>query len=152
VTTIDRFWKRVRKTESCWIWTGTATRKGYGTFYLWQNVPIRSHRFSWMIHFGDVPEESLVCHHCDNRLCVRPDHLFVGSHLDNQRDKVEKRRHARGSRIANAKLDNDRARAILKRIFHGDSHSRIARDFGVSASTVSLISRGKRWAHVFEEV
>lgn len=86
-----KFWKYVNKTESCWFWTGGRTVWGYGqTNSLGQKNT--SHRLSWEIHNGPIPEGLCVLHKCDVPLCVRPDHLFLGTSLDNARDCVEKRR------------------------------------------------------------
>ena len=93
-TTVERFWGKVKKTDSCWLWTGSRQGK-YG--YLHQGShsvrsPIRPHRFSWEIHFGKIPEGLWVLHHCDVPLCVRPDHLFLGDRKANMLDAARKGR------------------------------------------------------------
>lgn len=84
-----KFWKYVNKTEDCWLWTGGQI-KGYGQI----SVPEKkySHRFSWEMHNGSIPTDTCVLHRCDVPLCVRPDHLFLGTHADNTRDRIAKRR------------------------------------------------------------
>lgn len=94
----ERFWVRVNKTaDSCWEWTGARHPLGYGNF----NAGMRSdgtvryiaaHRFSWELTHGPIPEGHEVCHACDNPPCVRPDHLWLGTHLDNMRDMDTKGR------------------------------------------------------------
>lgn len=84
----DRFWAKVEKTEGCWEWTGSKSRKGYGQFN-----EGRAHRVSWEMHNGPIPEGMFVCHHCDNPPCVRPDHLFIGDNAANMRDAFAKGRH-----------------------------------------------------------
>ena len=87
----QRFWAGVQKTETCWIWTGD-TVKGYGR--LRDNVkPILTHRLSWEIAYGPIPNGLCVLHRCDNPPCARPDHLFLGTKLDNMQDSVNKGRH-----------------------------------------------------------
>lgn len=90
---LSSFWAKVHKTDDCWEWTAARMSSGYGGFY-WQRGRVPAHRFSWEIAFGAIPEGMFVCHHCDNRLCVRPDHLFLGTALDNARDCVAKGRLA----------------------------------------------------------
>ena len=89
-----RFWRFVEKGPGCWTWTGAKGQEGYGKFSVL--IPrlhqIRAHRFSYELHFGPLPAGMQVCHHCDTPSCVRPDHLFVGTQLDNMRDMVAKGR------------------------------------------------------------
>ena len=94
---IHRFWRRVNKTDTCWWWTGTVATHGYGTMSI-NSEPRLMHRFSYELHKGPVPEGLFVCHRCDNKRCVNPDHLFTGTHQDNMRDMVEKGRHGGGRR------------------------------------------------------
>jgi hypothetical protein len=88
----ERFWAKVQKTATCWLWTGARTRSGYGKIGQMGGNPQDTHRVSWELHNGAIPDGLLVCHHCDVKLCIRPDHLFLGTHLDNARDYHAKRR------------------------------------------------------------
>jgi hypothetical protein len=97
-TAADRFWAKVRQTEYCWLWTGSANRKGYGNFWpVSHRRPgsrtMLAHRFSWELHFGPIPRGLFVLHECDNPFCVRPDHLFLGTQVDNMRDCHRKDRN-----------------------------------------------------------
>lgn len=88
-----RFWAKVNKTEGCWEWTGGLSSGGYGVFY--RTGPRTSqpaHRASWEIHNGPIPAGMFVCHHCDNRKCVRLDHLFLGDQAANMLDARLKER------------------------------------------------------------
>ena len=92
-----KFWARVQKTESCWLWKGSLGRHGYGSLGVkvdgrW--IAERAHRLSYRLFRGDIPTGMMVCHTCDVPRCVNPDHLFVGDSFDNIRDCVRKRRHA----------------------------------------------------------
>jgi len=89
-----------------------------------------------------------VLHKCDNKKCVNPDHLFLGTHKENMRDKTEKGRQVKGSAIEQAVLAEPQVVQIKQRLRQGDVHTRIAKDFGVSRATISMISNGTNWRHV----
>jgi hypothetical protein len=96
-----RFWDFVEKTSECWIWTGGNTPRGYGIFCPTGSKKMYSHRFSYELHIGRIPNGMFVCHACDNPACIRPDHLFLGTARDNTMDMVTKGRHGtKGKRSA----------------------------------------------------
>lgn len=89
-----RFWSKVEKSDGCWEWNASIFKlTGYGQFALESTRPINAHRMAWILEHGDIPDGMNVCHHCDNRLCVNPAHLFLGSQQDNMIDMTEKGRH-----------------------------------------------------------
>ncbi len=141
------FWKRVVKTETCWLWTGRPNRYGYGRrTHLGRSQT--AHRISWLFAFGPPPDDKLVLHTCDVRLCVNPAHLFLGTHNDNSDDKIRKQRHAYGSKNTMSKLTEADVLEMRLRYAAGASQSELAEAFGVRANNVSMVVNGRRWKHV----
>lgn len=96
-----RFWAKVNKTPTCWLWTANRLPKGYGVINVGGRAGSQqlAHRVSWELHFGPIPDGLWVLHRCDNPPCVRPDHLFLGTVQDNVDDMVTKgRANFRGGR------------------------------------------------------
>lgn len=87
-----KFWSRIDKTEYCWNWTGPVSNRGHGCVTI-DRIPMTAYRYSWLLHNGPVPDKLYVLHKCDNRLCVKPDHLWLGTQSDNMQDMVSKGRH-----------------------------------------------------------
>jgi hypothetical protein len=106
---------------------------------------LKAHRFSYGLLRGEIPFGIYVCHHCDNRLCVNPDHLFLGTNQDNLADMRQKGRHIKGRQCHRAKLSE--ADVINIRQATG-THTEVAERFGVSAATIGRIRQGLWWKHV----
>jgi hypothetical protein len=140
-----RFWNKVLKhPDGCWEWVGWVDNQGYGC--VWRDGGrSNAHRVSWNLHFGDIPDKMFVCHKCDNRLCVRPDHLFLGTYLDNIRDRTRKGRSARGSNHGRSKLTEEQVREILR---SDEPLHILATRYAVSRSCISAIKSGVTWRHV----
>lgn len=139
----ERFWAKVQKTDSCWNWTA-GKNKGYGQFKVFGKM-ILTHRFSYELHYGAIPAEMLVCHRCDNPVCVRPDHLFLGTHIDNMNDREQKGRSTFGVKNGNAKLTEEKVKEI--RVLNL-SRGEIAERYGVSQVQIGRIRSGKQWKHI----
>lgn len=154
-STINRFWSKVKKTDGCWLWTAyktpiTGMRGGYGQFGIGEEVYI-AHRVSWHISIGPIPDGIHVLHNCpggDNPTCVNPSHLFLGTHLDNMRDRDAKKRLPVGEDAFASKLTEDEVRALFSRSAAGEQSALLAKDFGISQGEVSMILNGKRWSHL----
>jgi hypothetical protein len=153
----DRFWDLVSKDGpvirpdlgQCWIWIGQPNFWGYGVFATGPRGRTVAHRMSWILTHGLIPEDIFVLHKCDNRRCVRPDHLFLGTRADNAADMRSKDRQARGSRTAGARLTEDAVRHI--RAHAKDRRSdfvAFAEEFGVHPDTIRFVVRRKTWRHV----
>lgn len=155
---LDRFWSKVHKTEGCWLWTAATNGSGYGKFCLRKPWTMDAHRVAYQIVYGPVGQAVVICHRCDVPSCVRPDHLFVGTHAINVQDMVTKGRHARGAALNRpsqvgqsnymARLTDDDVRTIRARYEGGDKPTVIAKEFGIKYGTVWAITHGHRWRHV----
>lgn len=129
----------------CWEWTGGALKSGYGEV-TFQGKTQSTHRVAWFLTYGNFPNPCGL-HHCDNRICVRPDHLYEGTRKRNYKDMVKRGRRiiARGEKVAGAKLTASNVVAIRndKRV-----QSLIAQEYGIDTSTISNIKTRKTWKHV----
>ena len=152
----DRFWSFVEKgnPDDCWIWKGYGGKYGCITF---GGVVNRAHRVSYEIANGPIPEGpgfhgNCVCHRCDNKWCVNPAHLFLGTQAENLADMRAKKRgfipHPKGEAHHMAKLTDHSVRAIRAALAEGQTGRSIATRFGVSDVVVSRINCGKLWTHV----
>ena len=103
----ERFFQKVNKTSSCWLWEGALTSRGYGSFGV-NGKTISSHRYSFEMHLSQIPEKMFVCHSCDVRNCVNPNHLWLGTHSDNMKDMVAKDRQGYQMRtLTHCKIGHD---------------------------------------------
>jgi len=117
---------------------------GYGQVHL-DGRTAYAHRVVWELVNGPVPKGAFVLHTCDNRRCVNPAHLWLGTYLDNIHDMTAKLRHAHGTRNGHAKLTVAEVKSIRRMI---GTHTEIAACFGVSQPLVSMIKTGRIWRHV----
>ena len=142
----ERFFAKFHKTEGCWLWTAACSNNGYGRLaFRHRQDFIYAHRAAWLLFKGKIPAGSLVCHHCDIRKCVNPDHLFLGTNKDNLQDCSRKGRMHPGELHGMSKLTEKDVRLI--RQASGNQRT-IAKQFGINQSCVSAIRLGQRWGHL----
>lgn len=151
----DRFWEKVEKTATCWLWRAFVNPCGYGKLTIGSHTDgsyksAVASRISWELHNGSIPDGLCVCHHCDTPACVRPDHLFLGTHADNMKDMARKGRHvdcSTGAKSPRAKLTAGQVAEIRTEYARGIlSQEKIGKHFGISQAYISKICRGNHWA------
>lgn len=148
----ERFWAKVDRIttpDGCWTWTAYRDKDGYGTIGVERGHPPenKAHRVAWFLATGTWPTQQ-VLHSCDNPPCVRFEHLFEGTNIDNVNDKVQKARQSRGERSNLTDLTGEDVRAIRTARAAGMELAELAAKYKVTMSTISRISRGVGWKHV----
>lgn len=127
--------------SECWLWGGGVTVYGYGYFYVGSKQKF-AHRAAWETHRGGIPKGLCVLHRCDTRLCVNPDHLFLGTRRDNLADMTAKGRRVSGERHGMAKLTADQVKQIRGSM---ETQETMAVRLGVSRQLIGHIRNNKRW-------
>lgn len=154
-----RFWQFVAVSDGCWLWQGRKCR-GYGQIALGgrSSTRVPAHRFAWEFANGQkIPDGLVVCHRCDVRACVRPDHLFLGTSAENSADMVRKGRQSRGESAFLSKLTAKQVASIrdrYRRLFAPSADGKglrsnrreLAIEFGISESSVRDIITRRTWA------
>lgn len=137
---LKRFWSKVHKTDTCWLWTAGRFRAGYGEFGL-NRASLRAHRFSYLLKHGK-PAEPMCLHTCDVRACVNPDHLFEGTNADNGRDMAMKGRHP------HAKLNPSLVIELRALHDNGVGFTKLAAKYNLGVSTVRHAYYRESFAYV----
>ena len=141
-----RFWDKVDKTDSCWLWTGNMNQYRYGQVRINDKL-YKSHRISWFLAGNTIPDGHVVRHKCRSKNCVNPDHLETGTHAENNGiDRVRDGTDNRGEKSRNAKLTEEQVLEIRKRAT--ETHQRLAEEYGVARTTISYIITRRRWKHI----
>lgn len=143
----SRFWGKVNKTDTCWIWNAQRNSKGYGWFD-YKGKGIKAHRMVWILTHGEIPKGLCVLHHCDNPSCVNPDHLFLGTYKDNSEDMIKKGRsklcgnHKGGNHHKLNGIDIIRIRTLLNQ---GAKMKDLSVEYHICYSHISRIKSGRCW-------
>lgn len=136
--------------SGCWLWQGMVRPDGYGAARH-NGKEHGAHRVAWMLFRGKIRTGIVVCHKCDVRACVNPEHLFLGTAAENVRDMAEKGRCPRGEKHGSARLTAEQVTRIKTMLAEDRMYmTEIAREFGVSPTTIRAIKVGKTWKDAFE--
>lgn len=133
--------------DRCWEWPAAIHPKGYG-WLTCKGRNLFAHRMLYEMAYGPIPDDLIVMHRCDNRLCINPAHLRLGTHVDNVADMDAKGRRANGSRHGRTHLTEADVISIRLRHADGESGNALARAYGVTPTTMSMIVNRKTWKHV----
>ena len=145
----ELFWTRVHKSSTCWLWTGARkSQMGYGAIWCRPRL-LSAHRLSWYIKHGPIPRGMMVLHRCDNPLCIRPSHLYLGTHTENMADMSKRGRTDRtgrpGMKNGRAKLTDEQVQEIRT---SNEPRSTLVKKFGITKCVVSQIILRKTWRHI----
>lgn len=147
----DKFW--IDPISGCWLWQGkklSSPPNNYGRFWLHGRF-VLAHRASWVLHRGGIPDGKVICHKCDDPLCVNPGHLFIGTQLDNIKDMCAKKRnstaHGENNKMSKfTETDIKNIRAICS--VYRKKYAKIARQYRVTAAAIRAIDIRATWRHV----
>lgn len=150
----DRYFARIDRSDAsgCWLWTGGRSSQGYGALKDDRNIQVGAHRFGWELYFGPIPDALMVCHSCDNPPCQNPAHWFLGTALDNMRDKITKGRarivtpDRKGESNGRHQVTVEQVTEIRHRYASGGiRYIDLAQEYAISVSQVGAIVRGTSW-------
>ncbi|MEN6512251.1 MAG: HNH endonuclease [Chloroherpetonaceae bacterium] len=133
----DRFIKKTKNENGCWIWKAQIFPTGYGSFYL-NGKSILAHRASYLLFKGEIPNGMCICHKCDNPSCVNPDHLFLGTHKDNALDRSSKGRHGQTPKISHIEMEE-----VFNLYQNGYSQRELAKKYNLSQRSIFRYIRKK---------
>ena len=152
VSELDRFNSKIKinPENDCHEWTDSLCEWGYGMFRLKNSRQVKAHRYAYSYVHGEIPSGKVICHHCDNPKCVNIDHLFIGTVLDNNIDKINKNRHnnPKGTKHFRASADEEVVVKVKKLLKEINSPAKVAKTLNVPVHFVENIKYEKTWKHV----
>lgn len=140
--------------NGCWVWSATCFQFGHGRVKI-KSKDLKAHRVSWEYHKGPIPDGMFVLHTCDNPPCINPEHLFLGTQLENMRDMHSKNRNVSslGEKHGRSKLTEVEVKQIKNMLLEGRySHREIGEGFGVTGAAITQIAIGNNWRDVDADV
>lgn len=144
----ERFWRDVKKCSECWLWQGCLDGSGYGLF-TFKTKAYRAHRFSFVLHKGEIGKGLWVLHKCDTPNCVNPEHLYAGTPAENTADMVSRNRNLKGSEHRSAKLTAEQVIEMRQlystRIY---TYQALGDKFGINTKTAWKIVNRRSWRHL----
>lgn len=144
----ERFWEKVEKTATCWLWQSALLWNGYGQIDV-DGQTVRAHRIAWELTHGPISAGMQVLHSCDTRSCVNPDHLFLGTTQDNTADKVSKQRQSRGTGHGRAVFNEAQVLDIRSKSAVGThTYKQLAAEYDCTESAISHIVKRRTWKHI----
>lgn len=145
----DRLARQSKKVDEtgCIEWTGYIRSDGYGSLRI-DGKQVQAHRAAYEFAFGKIEDGLLVCHRCDNRKCINPEHLFLGTHQDNMKDMTEKNRQSREASRWSSKLNAGQVAEIRTRHSHGETIRALATYFGIGKTAIFNIVDRHTWKGV----
>jgi hypothetical protein len=145
----ERFWANVDRSGKCWLWTGPlrSRKDPYGVL-VFHEKKHAAYRLSYELAHGPIPDGLLVCHHCDNPRCVRPEHLFLGTCADNNADKAVKFRGIRGEQHHRARLTEQEVLAIRQNYAAGVPVRTLVALYNTPKGTIKDVVRRTTWKHL----
>ncbi len=142
---LKRLLSNVKKTKTCWWWTGSINSSGYGGTHM-NGKDMSAHRAFYELFKGPIPKGLFVCHTCDNRACVNPDHLWLGTNQDNVDDKMKKGRGPHGKNNSQVKLTEKQVLEIrAKYVPYKYTMKRLAKEYGVTMTNIQAIIERRSW-------
>ena len=140
-----RFWEKVDKTESCWLWTGATGHYGHGGVGI-NSKTHKTHRISWLLAGNTIPEGHVIRHKCRSKNCLNPEHLETGTRAENSADMLRDGTSTQGEKHPCVKLTTEQVLEIRERAT--ENQCRLAEEYRVTQSTISQIIQRRTWKHI----